>query len=120
MKKLIALFVVFMALSSVALSQSMVQSGTWTVNPSIAGYNMDKNTGERTMTVDVEFPKPFDTKPTVVLAVTQIDTDKDSNSRYNVEAISVSRDGFTLKVRTWADSKVYSLSGYWMAHAEPK
>jgi hypothetical protein len=120
MKKLIALFVVFIALSSTAFSQSIVQSGTWTVNPSVAGYNMDKNTGERTMTVDVEFPKPFDTKPTVVLAVTQIDTDKDSNSRYNVEAISVSRDGFTLKVRTWADSKVYSLSGYWMAHAEPK
>jgi hypothetical protein len=118
MKKLIVvLFVIFV---SVAYSQSFVQSGTWTVNPSLAGYNMDKNTGERTMTVDIEFPKPFETKPTVALAVTQIDTDKDSNSRFNVEAISVSRDGFTLKVRTWADSKVYSLSGYWIAHTQTK
>lgn len=120
MKKLFALFIVFSALTSVAFSQSIVQSGTWTVNPSFAGYNMDKNAGERTMTVDIEFPKPFESKPTVVLTVTQIDTDKGFNSRYNVEAISISRDGFTLKVRTWADSKVYSLSGYWMAHADAK
>lgn len=120
MKKLVALFILFVALTTVAFSQTTVQSGMWTVNPSVAGYNMDKNTGERTMTLDIEFPKPFDTKPTVVLSVTQIDTDKDSNSRYNVEAISVSRDGFTLKVRTWADSKVFSLSGYWIAHASAK
>lgn len=116
MKKFFAFLIVFVALSSITFSQSFVQSGIWTVNPSVSGYNMDKNTGERTMTVDIEFPKPFDTKPTVVLSVTQIDTDKDVNSRYNVEAISVSRDGFTLKVRTWADSRVYSLSGYWIAH----
>lgn len=98
----------------------MVQSGTWTVNPSVSGYSLDKNAGERTVTVDIEFPKPFDSKPTVVLSVTQIDTDKAFNGRYNVEAISVSRDGFTLKVRTWADSRVYSLSGYWIAHSDPK
>lgn len=118
MKKLISVLAVFIAFSVMVSAQTKVQSGTWSVNPSVAGYNMDKNTGERTMTVDVEFPKPFETKPTVFLSVTQLDADKDANSRYNVEAISVSRDGFTLKVRTWADSKVYSISGYWLAHAE--
>lgn len=118
MKKLIAVVTIFIALTAMVSAQSHVQSGTWSVNPSVAGYNMDKNTGERTMTIDVEFPKPFDTKPTIFLSVTQLDTDKDANSRFNVEAMSVSRDGFTIKVRTWADSKVYSISGYWLAHSE--
>jgi hypothetical protein len=120
MKKLALFIFVFFLISSISFSQSMVQSGTWTVNPSVSGYSLDKNAGERTVTVDIEFPKPFDSKPTVVLSVTQIDTDKAFNGRYNVEAISVSRDGFTLKVRTWADSRVYSLSGYWIAHSDPK
>ncbi|MCX7611250.1 MAG: H-type lectin domain-containing protein [Ignavibacterium sp.] len=116
MKKLIALFILMFVFSSISFSQSFVQSGTWSINPSVSGYNLDKGNGDRSMTIDIEFPKPFESKPTVVLSVSQIDTDKDTNSRYNIEAISVSRDGFTLKVRTWADSKVYSMSGYWIAY----
>jgi hypothetical protein len=53
-----------------------------------------------------------------MLSVTQIDADKGFNNRYNVEVLSVSRDGFTVKIRTWADSKVYSISGYWLAYTE--
>ena len=53
-----------------------------------------------------------------MVSVTQLDADKAFNSRYNVEVISVSRDGFTVKIRTWADSKVYSISGYWLAYVE--
>jgi len=50
-----------------------------------------------------------------MLSVTQIDADKGFNDRYNVEVFSVSRDGYTVKIRTWADSKVYSISGYWLS-----
>ncbi len=61
---------------------------------------------------------PYDVKPKVMLSVTQLDADKAFNSRYNVEVLSVSRDGFTVKIRTWSDSKVYSISGYWLAYVE--
>jgi hypothetical protein len=53
-----------------------------------------------------------------MLSVTQIDADKGFNGRYNVEVFSVSRDGYTVKIRTWADSKVYSISGYWLSYTE--
>jgi hypothetical protein len=53
-----------------------------------------------------------------MLSITQLDADKTANSRYNVEVISVSRDGFTVKIRTWADSKIFSISGYWLAFVE--
>jgi len=92
-----------------------MQSSSWSVNQSLAGYSLDKNNGERTMTIDIDFETPFTEKPQIFLSVAQIDADKESNLRYNVEAISISRYGFTLKVRTWSDSKLFSISGYWVA-----
>jgi hypothetical protein len=97
-------------------SFAQIQSGNWSVKEGQAGYNLNTNQGERTMTISVKFPVPFENKPKVALSVTQIDADKNANQRYNVEAISISRDGFTIKIKTWADSKVYSISGYWIAH----
>ena len=117
-KSAVLMFAVLFLGFAALVSAQTVQSGTWAITPATPGFSLDKSTGERTMTIDVDFNKPFDTKPNVVLSVTQIDSDKEFNQRYNVEAISVSRDGFTLKIRTWADSKVYSLSGFWMAHAD--
>ncbi len=111
-----ALVLFFVAFS--ALVSAQTQSGQWSTKAGDSGYNLDTNTGERAMTIEVNFKNPYDVKPKVMVSVTQIDTDKGFNSRYNVEVLSVSRDGFTLKIRTWADSKVYSLSGYWLAYTE--
>lgn len=95
--------------------QSKIQSGVWSVSPSLADYSLDSNNGERSMIIEIRFKNPFRQKPNIFISVSQIDSDKQTNVRYNVEAISVSRDGFTLKVKTWADSKIFSLSGYWLA-----
>lgn len=115
MKNLFIITTIITLLSAITLL-AQVQSGTWSVKEGQAGYNLHTNQGERAMTISVKFPTPFENKPKVALSVTQIDTDKNANQRYNVEAISVSRDGFTIKIRTWADSKVFSISGYWIAH----
>jgi len=115
--KIFGILIFFFMLAPLVFSQT-IQSGSWSVNQSLAGYSLDKNNGERTVTIDIDFDTPFNKKPNIFLSVSQIDADKEANARYNVEAISISRDGFTLKVRTWADSKVFSLSGYWIAHSE--
>ncbi|MCK7526150.1 MAG: H-type lectin domain-containing protein [Ignavibacteriales bacterium] len=48
-----------------------------------------------------------------------MDADKESNLRYNVEAISDFRDGFTIKVRTWSDSEIiFNQRIYWVAFTE--
>lgn len=118
MKKLsvLAVFLFFVAFSGLVVAQT--QSGQWSTKAGDSGYNLDTNTGERSMTIEVDFKNPYDVKPKVMISVTQIDADKSFNSRYNVEVLSVSRDGFTVKIRTWADSKVYSISGYWLAYVE--
>jgi hypothetical protein len=47
-----------------------------------------------------------------------LDATTQTNIRYNVSPISISRDGFTIKVATWSDSKLYGIGGYWIAHAK--
>ncbi len=119
MKKFYLLFTIsIFLLIALSVDAQTIQSSSWSVNQSLEGYSLDKNNGERAITIVVKFDKPFTKKPQVLLSVTQIDSDKEANTRYNVEAISTSRDGFTLKVRTWADSRLFSISGYWIAFAD--
>ena len=99
-------------------AQTKIQSGSWSVNQSVPGYSLDNNIGERSVTLDIHFAEPFAKKPKIILTITQLDSDKDVNLRYKPEAISISRDGFTLKVSTWADSKIFSLSGSWLAYVD--
>lgn len=120
MKSIRTLTVLFLIIFVTASTkaQTKMQSGSWAVNQTISGYSLDKNSGERMMTIEIQFDKSFASKPKIFLSLTQIDASKESNLRYNIKAVSVSRDGFTIKVGTWSDSKVFSLSGYWLAYAD--
>jgi outer membrane usher protein FimD/PapC len=113
-----SIFLTLFFFLSISTSAQKMQSSSWSVNQSLAAYSLDKNDGERSMTIDIDFETPFKTKPQIILSITQIDSDKEANVRVNVEAISISRDGFTLKVSTWSDSKLFSISGYWLATTE--
>lgn len=99
-------------------AQTKMQSGSWSVNQSVAGFEIDNNEGERSVTIEISFEKPFISKPQIFLTATQVDANKEANLRYNINAISISRDGFTIKVSTWANSKLFSISGYWLAIEE--
>lgn len=119
MKKLflfMSLILIF-GLSVSMLAQVQVQSGTWGTNTAQKDYTLDKNSGNRDVIVEVTFDVPFDEKPQIVLGITMLDASSEKNVRYDVKALSVSRDGFTIKVATWAETKIYGISGYWMAHA---
>ncbi len=94
-----------------------MQSGNWSVSPSLEQYSLDSNDGERSMTIEIKFSRSFEKVPRLFLSISQVDASNKTNLRYNIEAVSVSRDGFTLKVVTWADTKIYSISGSWIAHA---
>lgn len=120
MKKLIsAIFVVLLlGLSTSALSQSKFVTGKYTANANNAGYSLDKNTGPRTFLLEVNFLNPFESRPEVMVTVSSLDADRATNVRYSVEATAVSRDGFTIKITTWDDSKLFGIGGNWMAYVE--
>ena len=111
-------FLFYIIFSSSLSAQTNTQSSSWSFNQSLPAYALDNNNGERQMTLDVDFETPFEKIPQIFLSVTQIDEDKETNQRYNVQAISVSREGFTIKVSTWADTKIFSISGFWIACLE--
>jgi hypothetical protein len=112
-----SLLLVF-GLTTLSFAQVQVESGKWRVITSDYGYTLDENTGDRSMTIDVSFDVPFDEKPDVILGVTMFDATTETNIRYGVSPMSVSRDGFTIKIATWSDSKVFGIGGYWIAHAK--
>jgi hypothetical protein len=118
MNKLFLTLGLFFMISAVALSQTQVLSGTWCANSETKNYTLDKNSGERKVTIEVNFLKPFENKPDVVVGVNAIDADKSQNTRYSVSAKSISRDGFTIEIATWSESKVFTICGFWVAHAE--
>lgn len=115
----ISLFVlVFILGSSYSFSQTHIQSGTFILNTETEGYSLNKLTGDRSVIKEITFDKPFDKKPKVVISVTSLDSDTKTNIRYRIEAISISRDGFTVKLSTWSDSKIFALNGNWIAYIE--
>ena len=108
------------ALTTLSFAQAQVQSGKWGVNTSTKGYTLNENTGDRSMTIEVSFAVPFEVKPEIIIGVTMLDATTQTNIRYNVTPRSVSRDGFTIKVATWAESRISGIGGYWIAHAQEK
>jgi len=109
----------FFMISAVALSQTQVLSGTWCANTETKNYTLHQNSGERKITIEVNFLKPFENKPDVVVGVSALDADKNQNARYSVNAKSVSRDGFTIEISTWGESKIFTICGFWVAHTNP-
>ena len=119
MKKLLLTLLLVVGVSAVAISQTQVQSGTWKVHSTTTpSYTLHENQGERSVIISVPFLKPFETKPDVILTVNHMDAEAKTNVRYTVKAVTVTRDGFTVQVSTWEDSKIYGITGYWLAHAE--
>jgi hypothetical protein len=113
---LVAFFITVVSFSISA--QTKILMGSWSFTKALPAYSLDQNNGERSMTIKIDFKKSFSKIPEVILSVTQIDADRLTNIRYKVDAISVSRDGFTLKANTWADSKIFSISGSWLAYLD--
>jgi len=120
MKKLIfAVSIIFFAgMFSAALAQTNMTTGKYSANSTSKGYTLDKNSGERSYLIEIAFSKPYEAKPIVLLTVTMVDSDKGSNTRYSVEPVSISRDGFTVKITTWGDSKLFGVAGTWIAYTE--
>lgn len=100
---------------TVTTSAQQVLTGTYRFDKKLANYTLDKESGDRSMEMEVTFAKPFETKPEVLVSVNYLDSDKNLNLRYELKTLSVSRDGFTVQVKTWGDTKIYAIGGGWMA-----
>ncbi|HET56024.1 MAG TPA: hypothetical protein ENN33_12525 [Ignavibacteria bacterium] len=117
MKKIIFGLVVIFSFSTLLTAQEML-SGQWRLTPSDPGFSLNAGNGDRIMQKEIRFAKPFESKPDVSVMISFLDIDKNQNIRYDVKAISVSRDGFVIRIKTWSDTKIFGIGGYWFAEAE--
>ncbi|MFA5804850.1 MAG: H-type lectin domain-containing protein [Melioribacteraceae bacterium] len=106
--------VMFLALTASMFAQQ-VQTGTYRFDKNLSDYTLDKNDGDRVVQLEITFKTPFDVKPEVLVSVNFLDCDKATNLRYEVKTISVSRDGFLVQVKTWAETRIFAIGGGWMA-----
>jgi len=116
---LVLCFIIFCVFGSIAYSQE-IQMGTFTYGATNEGYALHKGNGDRMSTLEITFTKPFEVKPDVVINVNTLDAEKSTNIRFTLKAVSVSRDGFTIQVKTWADTQINLIGGTWIAVAQKK
>ena len=116
MKALRTICILLAFASSISFAQHL-QSGTYRFDATMKDYSLDKGNGDRMVQLEITFTKPFDVKPEVIVSVNTLDADKGSNARFEVKTLGISRDGFTVQVRTWADSKIHGIGGSWIAYS---
>ena len=63
----------------------------------------------------VEFERGFSAFPVVQIGVTGFDIDRGANARLNVAVVGVDVQGFDVEVRTWWDSRLWSVDLSWLA-----
>ena len=71
--------------------------------------------GRREYLASVSFVAPFNTVPVVHLGLTGFDIDNGESARITVVPMNITANGFTVKVETWARTRVYSVDINWLA-----
>ncbi|CAG2236838.1 unnamed protein product [Mytilus edulis] len=63
----------------------------------------------------ITFNPPFTAVPALVYGLYLYDTSKDSNSRLVTDVTNLSKSGFNMKIKTYADTKMWGARISWMA-----
>jgi|SRR5688572_16977834 len=69
----------------------------------------------RTFSGRVTFERVFDTPPVVQIGITGFDIDNGDNARLNVGITAVDGSGFDVELRTWYNSRLWSVDLSWIA-----
>lgn len=74
--------------------------------------------GDREKVVRVDFDKSFRSAPRVHISLSMLDMQSGTNHRFLLESKNVTRQGFSIKFQTWADTKIARASASWIAFGE--
>ncbi|MCB1245621.1 MAG: H-type lectin domain-containing protein, partial [Verrucomicrobiae bacterium] len=66
-------------------------------------------------TTRIPFEFPFGTTPVIHAGLTGFDLDQRDSARLKLLVTHIDPSGFDLTIRTWADTRVYSVEVSWMA-----
>ncbi|WP_224825284.1 H-type lectin domain-containing protein [Cognatishimia sp. MH4019] len=79
------------------------------------GGEMWTGTGPRERRTPVTFDTPFSEVPTVQVAISLWDLDRNTNLRADIQAEQVTAEGFEIVFRTWGDTRIARIRATWTA-----
>jgi hypothetical protein len=79
-------------------------------------WTLHQGKGSRLWTKRINFDQSFQQTPAVVTGLSLLDIVTDDDIRANVEADNISADGFDIKITTWNDTKLWSITATWFAY----
>jgi hypothetical protein len=95
----------------------MIQSGFVHLGVDTEGWNLHAGSDRRDFTsADIPFSRPFGSPPTVVVALSGIDSEHSTNLRVFADAADVESNEFNIHLFTWGDTLVYSVLLSWIAY----
>ena len=71
--------------------------------------------GFRTFTGQVQFERAFHQPPVVQVGITGFDIDHRDNARLHVGIVGIDEQGFGLQLRTWWNTRLWSVELNWIA-----
>lgn len=80
-----------------------------------SGGPMWTGQGKREIRKTVTFEEPFSQKPSVIVTISMWDLDQKTNQRADIRADNITREGFEIVFRTWADTRVARIRADWVA-----
>lgn len=104
-------------IAPVAFAQ-VVQAGDFVAGPDTEGYSLNGGKGERTYVEPIAFDKPYTAPPKVIVALSGYDATSDPNDetlRVQISATKITKNGFTLRIKTWGNGRVGAVWGGWIA-----
>ena len=75
----------------------------------------ERESETRTVRSRVSFERPFAGSPVVQIGITGIDIDNSANARLSVDIVSIDDTGFDIELRTWLNSRLWSVNLSWIA-----
>ncbi len=81
-------------------------------------WGLNTGSGARSAKFPIKFGEGFSNPPQVVVAMSGLDVGNGANTRVELGVEKVTPTGFTLVVKTWADTVLYSVWGMWYAELE--
>ncbi|MEL7213646.1 MAG: H-type lectin domain-containing protein [Pseudomonadota bacterium] len=79
------------------------------------GGEMWTGTGPRERRTPVVFDAAFSEAPTVQVAISLWDLDRNTNLRADIQAENIAEDGFEIVFRTWGDTRIARIRATWTA-----
>lgn len=83
-----------------------------------SGGPMWTGSGEREVRRTARFSEPFRAPPRVLLHLEMWDIDQHTNSRVDLHDAAVTREGFEIVLKTWADTRIARARVGWTAIGE--